>query len=134
MRLRIYLSVPIVANRDANRARAMAEAIRDSGHEVSSPWVLGPTERHLESSVDIFQRDRLGVERSDAIVADVSRPSIGVGMELMAAYHAGKRIIVTMKRGSVISGMVAFMAPKELIEFDDETDLYSSLKSLLERI
>lgn len=132
--MRIYLSVPIVANRDANRARAMAEAIRDSGHEVSSPWVLGPTEQYDNSSVDIFERDRLGVERSDAIVADVSRPSIGVGMELMAAYHAGKRIIVTMKRGSVVSGMVAFMAPKESIEFDDETDLYSSLKSLLERI
>jgi hypothetical protein len=112
----------------------MAEAIRDSGHEVSSPWVLGPPEWQDRSSVDIFERDKLGVERSDAIVADVSRPSIGVGMELMAAYHAGKRIIVTMKRGSVISGMVAFMAPKELIEFDDETDLYSSLKGLLERI
>jgi nucleoside 2-deoxyribosyltransferase len=129
--MRVYLSVPIVANRDANRARAMAEAIRDSGHEISSPWVLGPAEGRDEPSVNVFERDRLGAERCDAIVADVSRPSTGVGMELMAAYYAGKRIVVTIKRGSTVSRMVTYMAPKESIEFDDERDLYSSLKSLL---
>jgi nucleoside 2-deoxyribosyltransferase len=130
----IYLSVPIIANRDEDRARAMAKAIRDSGHEVASPWVLSSAEGHKKGLVNIFERDRLGVENSDAIVADVSRPSIGVGMELMAAYHAKKRIIVAMKKGSVVSRMVTHMAPKKTIEFADETDLYSSLKRLLERI
>jgi len=125
--LRVYLSVPMIANRSLPRALLMAKAIRDSGHTVSSPWVLGPLEKSQPSVVDIFERDRTGAEESDAIVADVSEPSTGVGMEIMAAYKARRRVIVVARRGSVKSAMLLHMKEKELVEYGDEQEIYPLL-------
>lgn len=130
--MKVYLSVPLAANRDRKRASVIAEAITDSGNEVSSPWVLSPGEKHGPTAVNVFERDRQGVENSDMIIADVSHPSAGVGMEIMVAYHGGKRIVMVMKRGSVVSRMLLQMDRKETVEFDSNAELYSGLKRLLE--
>ena len=129
--MKIYLSVPMRANRALDRANLMAKAIRDSGHEMTSPWVLGPLEKLKLSDLNIFERDTEGVERSDAIVADVTDPSIGVGMEIMAAHKAGKKIVVVAKKGKVTSGMLVHMSPKETVEYDGESEIYDRLCSIL---
>jgi nucleoside 2-deoxyribosyltransferase len=129
--LRIYLSVPMIANRNTAIASTMARAISDSGNEISSPWVLGPVEAHNPATLNVFERDMRGAEESDAILADVSSPSIGVGMELMAAYKAGRKVIVVAREGSTVSHMLVHMSRKESIEFKDEGDLYAKLLRLL---
>ena len=129
--MKVYLSVPMIANRALERALLMAKAIRDSGHEVTSPWVLGPIENLDPKSVNVFRRDLEGAEKCDAIVADVTVPSIGVGMEIMAAYKAGKRIILLEKRGSVTSRMLSHMEGKEVVEFEKEEDVYEGILGLL---
>ncbi len=121
----------MVANRSLARARLMAKAIADSGNELMSPWVLGPLASPVSSVVNVFERDRRGVEESDTIVADVTQPSIGVGMELMAAYKARRRIIIVARRGGVTSGMLRHMDAKELVEYDKESEVYSRLLDLL---
>lgn len=132
-RLDVYLSVPMIANRALERARLMARAIEDSGHRVSSPWVLGPLDEQSRAVTDVFERDRTATERSDAIVADVTEPSIGVGMEIMAAYKAGKRIIVLAKKGQVTSRMLAHMDRRELVEYERDEDVYGLLLQALSR-
>ena len=129
--LKVYLSVPMIANRAVARAQLMAKAITDAGHTVTSPWVLGPIESQAKGSVDVFQRDTRATEDSDAIVADVTEPSIGVGMELMAAYKAGRRIIIVARKGNVKSGMLTHMDRKETVEYEDEGEIYSGLMRLL---
>jgi len=109
----------------------MAKAIRDSGHEVSSPWVLGPIESSNPSVVNVFHRDREGAEKCDVLVADVSEPSIGVGMEIMAAYKAGRRIILVEKKGKVTSRMLLHMDRKESVEYDMDEEVYAGLVRLL---
>ena len=129
--MRVYLSVPIIASRDVSRAKAMARAIADAGHELSSPWVLEPSRGENASALDVFRRDKEGVESSDAIVADVSNPSTGVGMEVMAAHYRGKRVIVVASRGSLVSRMLTHLEPKEIVEFDGNEDLYLNLRRVL---
>jgi len=123
----------MIANRALDRANLMAKAIRDSGHEVTSPWVLGPLERSQPGDLNIFERDTGGVERSDAIVADVTEPSIGVGMEIMAAHKAGKMVVVVGKKGEVTSGMLRHMEPKETVEYEDESEVYDRLFRVLRK-
>jgi 2'-deoxynucleoside 5'-phosphate N-hydrolase len=127
----VYLSVPMIANRSLERAQIIARAIEDSGHHVSSPWVLGPIEHSDSSIVNVFQRDKNAVEGSEVIVADVSEPSIGVGMEIMAAYKAGRRVILVTKKGKVTSRMLQHMDRKESLEYDNEGEIYQGLKNLL---
>jgi 2'-deoxynucleoside 5'-phosphate N-hydrolase len=129
--LKIYLSVPMIANRALGRAKLMAKALEDSGHEVSSPWVLGPVERSGRTGVDVYQRDTQGAEQCDLLVADVSEPSIGVGMEIMAAHKAGKKVVLVVKRGRVISRMLQHMDNREFVEYGGEDDLYESLRRAL---
>jgi hypothetical protein len=123
----------MIANRSLPRAAAMARAIVDAGHTISSPWVLGPIERRNVAAVNIFHRDKDATEASDALVADVTDPSIGVGMEIMAAYKSGKRIILLAKKGKVTSGMLADMDHKETVEYEREDDVYLLLLRALSR-
>jgi len=132
--LKVYLSVPMVANRALGRAQLMAKAIKDSGGEVSSPWVLGPIERSSQSVVDVFQRDMKGAEDCDVLVADVTQPSVGVGMEIMAAYKSGRRVILVSKKGEMVSRMLQHMDRKETIEYEKDDEVYGKLRRALQSV
>ena len=129
--MKVYLSVPMVTNRALKRAELMAKTIEQAGHEVTSRWVLGEMDQQSPTVIDVFQRDKKGAENCDILVADVSQPSIGVGMEIMAAYDANRRIILVQKRGSVASRMLLHMDRKELVEFDDDESLVRGLLNAL---
>ena len=130
--MKVYLAVPLVSNRSIERARLMAKAIRDAGHEVASPWNLDPMEVSAPSAVNVFERDRTGSETCDVMVADVTDPSTGVGMEVMAAYKARRRIILVSKRGRRVSTMLEDMDGKQRVEYDEELEIYQKLVSLLQ--
>lgn len=121
----------MIANRALPRAMLMARAITDAGHAITSPWVLGPIEGANKEVVDVFQRDKNAVESSDALVADATEPSVGVGMEIMAAYILRKRIIVVTRRGKVTSRMLTHMDHKETIEYEADEEIYAALRRIL---
>jgi nucleoside 2-deoxyribosyltransferase len=125
--LKVYLAVPLVSGRSIDRAQLMAKAIRDSGNVVASPWNLDPLEVSSPGVVNVFDRDRTGSENADVMVADVTSPSTGVGMEVMAAYKAGRRIILVSKRGKRISRMLEDMDRKERLEYTEESEIYEGL-------
>jgi len=123
----------MIANRAIDRAKLMAKAIEDSGNEVTSPWVLGQIEKSV-SQVNVFERDRIGSETCDVLVADVTEPSTGVGMEIMAAYKAGRRVVIVTKKGNMTSRMLQHMDGKETLEYEDESEVYRELRGLLMEI
>ncbi len=131
--MKVYLAVPLVANRALDRAALMAKAIQESGHVLTSPWVLGALEAPTPAKVNVFDRDLAGAQDCDVLVADVSSPSTGVGMEVMAAHLAGKRIVLAWKRGATVSHMLRHMKGKEVVEFEDEGELVRGLLSALGR-
>jgi nucleoside 2-deoxyribosyltransferase len=129
--MKVYLAVPLVRNRSIDRARLMAKAIRDSGNTIASSWNLDPMEVSAPSTVNVFDRDRTGSENADVMVADVTDPSTGVGMEIMAAYKAGRRIILVSQRGRRVSKMLEDMDGKEKLEYNNESEIYQGLLRML---
>lgn len=129
--LKVYVSVPIIRNRNLIVARAIASVVTELGHEVVSKWVL--EDIHVDD-INIFERDTEGVRSSDILIADASSPSTGVGMEIMLAYMLGKPIFVVAKRGSRISRMLLHMKGKKLIEFSKVNELREMLKNELIKI
>lgn len=111
----------------------MAEVIEEAGYDLASPWVVGPVENPDPRVLNVFFRDKRGAEGSDVLVADVSVPSTGVGMEIMAAYLAKRRIVLVAKKGSVVSRMLQHMDRRELIEFENEESMASQLLTALKR-
>ena len=121
----------MVSNRSIGRAQLMAKAIRDSGNVVASPWNLDPSEVSCPGKVNVFDRDMTGSENADLMVADVTDPSTGVGMEVMAAYKAGRRIILVSRRGRRVSRMLEDMDRKKKLEYAEESEIYEGLLRML---
>lgn len=124
---KIYLSVPIITNRDQRIAREIAGVIESAGHELISPWVISEDPNDGLDAAGVFKRDANAVSGCDIIVANVSVPSHGVGMEIMLAHKLGKKVICVHRQGVKVSWMVKGLSGAVLIEFKDEGDLRKKL-------
>lgn len=124
---RVYLSVPIIANRDTRTGREIAAIIKSAGYELISPWVISEDPNDSLDKAGVFERDASGVMGCDMIIAEVSTPSHGVGMEIMLAHTLGKKVICVYRQGIKLSWMIKGLPDAVLIEFKDEGDLRKKL-------
>ena len=97
----MYLAVPLVSNRDNTLAKAICKILKDVGYEIISEWVLWDDPNPNLKPGEIYQRDYQAIESCDLLVAEISKPSIGVGMEIMLAKTFGKKILCVNKETSI---------------------------------
>lgn len=70
------------------------------------------------------------IKAADVIIAEVSYPSTGEGIELGWADVFGKRIVCCHKKGVTISSALDFIK-SEKIEYADSSDLIAQLNSVM---
>ena len=89
--MKIYLAGSISGGRDfADGLKAINDSLIRMGHEVLTPFVVDeeinktrfPDLTGVDRSTAIFEEDLRLIEESEAVIAEVSRTSTGVGMEL----------------------------------------------------
>jgi hypothetical protein len=128
----IYFSGSISGGReDVGMYRTFVAALERAGHRVLAGMV---TSRHVGaegeslSAGEIFDRDLAWIEEAardgGALVAEVSRPSIGVGYEIGAARYRFQIPVICLYRPAFTrrcSGMIAGDREIQLIEYTDET-------------
>lgn len=105
-RMRVYVAVPLTHDRYRERAQYICESLRDAGAEVTSPWVAEDDPKQALIPQEVYDRDVLAVAESDAVVAEVSAPSLGIGMEIMAALSKDIPIACLHEKGRTVSWMV----------------------------
>ncbi len=139
--MQIYFSGAISGGRDDLPAyQHIVAHLQASGAIVPSAHVADPAVLSRESSEsprDVYQRDISWIEQSDAMVAEVSTPSLGVGYEVGYALHIAKPVLCLYRRGLFISKMITgnpaptlrVAAYENLDELDAHLD--SFLKSLV---
>ncbi len=132
--MKVYLAVPIVGSRDLNTARTVAHVISGLGHEVTSPWVLDEDSGYMLPECEIFNRDLEAVKASDIIVAEVTLPSHGVGMEVMAAYFHGVRIILLRKNETRVSRMLLGVPGVMILDYASPREMLAKLNGLLREL
>ena len=126
--LRAYVALPIVHAESLEFNKRYVSMVERCGVDVVSKWVAGEIgEEKVYTPSDVFKRDISALEKSDILIADVSKPSHGVGMEIMYAYMRGKKIIATYKRESRISSMIRGMPNITLIAYDALDELEEKL-------
>ena len=82
--MKVYCAVSVRGNRDAiELGRAVVGALRAAGHEILTEHLFkaDPGDEQL-SAKDVFGRDMAWLGSADALVADVSGSSYGVGFEV----------------------------------------------------
>jgi len=105
-RMRVYVAVPLTHGRDRVRAQRICKTLTDAGFEVTSPWVAEEDAKQALTPQEVHDRDVLAVAASDAVVAEVSVPSLGIGIELMVAVSKGMPVACLHEKYRTVSWMV----------------------------
>ena len=101
-KLKIYYAVNLLMESENHLLNEINDKIIPKFGEMI-PWFgTGP----VKDIRTIYNTDRKAVESADLIIAEVSYPSHGVGMEIMHAIHIGKPIIAIAQAGKKVSRMV----------------------------
>jgi len=119
--MKIYIAHPTDMDYENEIYRPLRSNRFFSEHELILP--------HEKSSE--IRNTRNDYKNIDAVIAECSKPSIGVGIELGWFYDEGKPIYCFYKTGANPGGAVAAIT-KEIIEYSDGNDLVDKIKNIIE--
>ncbi len=88
------------------------------------------------SDRQIWVRDMAWLKEADAIVAEVTNPSLGVGYEIAKAEEMGKPILALHRiiPGKRLSAMVAGSSKVKVAEYQNVAELKSTISNFLAKI
>lgn len=134
--MKIYFSGSISGGRDhAAIYPHMVERLQARGHNVLSAHVADPDALEAERDMPpraVFERDTHWVKEAEALIAEVSTPSLGVGYEIALAVQLGKPVLCVYRAGLRVSKMITGnTAPRLTVtayssdaELDDQVDAF----------
>jgi len=108
--MNIYFSCSLTGGRNDEAVYAAIVAhLLGRGHDVPTAHLADPKVMDLEKIVEpaeIYARDTAWIEACDAVIAEVSTPSHGVGYEIAYALGLGKPVLCCFRRGARVSKMI----------------------------
>lgn len=108
--MNVYFSCSLTGGRSDQAVYAkIVDALLAAGHDVPTAHLADPDVMSVERQVDpdtIYQRDVDWIEACDAVVAEVSTPSHGVGYEIAYALFRSKPVLCCYRQGARVSKMI----------------------------
>ncbi len=108
--MNIYFSGSIAGGRDDLLIyQHIVQWLQAAGHTVPSAHVADPhvlDDEARQTARAIYERDVGWVRHCDALVAEVSMPSLGVGYEIALAVQLGKPVLCLYRAGLFVSRMI----------------------------
>ena len=108
--MNIYFACSITGGREFESAyQAIVHALTENGHEVPTAHLAEPGVAEAEAVIsphEVYARDVAWIRNCDALVAEVSVPSHGVGYEIGFALGLGKPVLAIFKEGRRVSKMI----------------------------
>jgi nucleoside 2-deoxyribosyltransferase len=123
--MNIYFSCSLTGGRkDEVVYGRIVDALLAAGHDVPTAHLARPDVMALERVVDpgeVYRRDIEWVEACEALVAEVSTPSHGVGYEIAHALSLGKPVLCFHHQAAHVSKMITgnSMPTLRLAEYAD---------------
>jgi len=106
----VYFSGAIAGGRDfLETYKKMVHFLLNGGHSVPTEHIIADDVLGRESQLtaaQIYQRDIDWLEGADAVIAEISHPSLGVGYEICYALMKKKPILVLYREGIFASRMI----------------------------
>ncbi len=108
--MKVYFSCSITGGRqDQPLYRDIVTLLEAGGHEVPTAHLAHDDVLDLEAvetPEEIYMRDVDWVRECDALIAEVSTPSHGVGYEIALAVSLGKPVLCCYREGVRVSKMI----------------------------
>jgi hypothetical protein len=109
--MKIYFSGSISGGREHEAIyQHLVAHLQALGHNVLSAHVADPVALEAEKDLpprEVFERDTNWVKDSEALIAEVSTPSLGVGYEIALAVQLGKPVLCVYRSGVRLSKMIS---------------------------
>lgn|SRR5512143_2051999 len=111
MNVKIYFAGAILGGRENLTVyQHIVSRLQILGHSVPSEHVARPdvlAEESVISARTVYDRDMNWIRGCDAMIAEVSTPSLGVGYEVASAIAFGKPVLCLHRDGLIISKMIS---------------------------
>ncbi len=108
--MNLYFSCSLTGGRqDEQVYGAIVQHLENAGHEVPTAHLADPGVMELEkvtAADEIYKRDTDWIKGCDAVIAEVSTPSHGVGYEISYALRLNKPVLCCYKEGVPVSKMI----------------------------
>jgi len=138
--MNIYFSCSITGGRkDEHIYRKIVSYLIENGHKVPTAHLASHDVMKDESglnAVDVFLRDMEWVRNCDALIAEVSTPSHGVGYEIAAAIFLGKHVMCCYHKDKKISKIISGNTGENVhvFAYKNEDELVSEIESFLKEL
>lgn len=136
--MNVYFSCSITGGRAEEKTyQALVKDMLDCGHEVPTAHLSSPEVMEMENvvnAVEIFDRDMNWLRECDALVAEVSSPSHGVGYEVAYALLLKKPVFCCYKRGKKVSKIITGNTSPGLkvVEYENDGEALKFVREFLE--
>ena len=108
--MNIYFACSITGGRTFESTyQEFTRALLQDGHEVPTAYLAGSNVLALEKIInprEVYERDAAWICACDALIAEVSVPSHGVGYEIGFALEQGKPVLSLAQDGVSVSKMI----------------------------
>ncbi|NOY99760.1 MAG: deoxyribonucleoside 5'-monophosphate N-glycosidase [Chloroflexi bacterium] len=108
--MNIYFACSITGGREYETVyQEITHALLEDGHEIPTAHLAEAGVVDLEKVVsprDVYLRDVDWIRACDALIAEVSIPSHGVGYEIGFALNLGKPVLCLYQEGRPVSKMI----------------------------
>ncbi len=138
--MNIYFSCSITGGRyDQDVYFDIVSALKARGHEVPTEILADENILNIEAvsiAEDVFKRDIAWLDECDAVVAEISTPSHGVGYEIAYALCNGKPVICGYQKGKRVSKMLTGNSHPliQLSEYSDIDHFIGEVELFMKRI
>jgi 2'-deoxynucleoside 5'-phosphate N-hydrolase len=135
--MKIYFSGSISGGREYEPIyQHLVARLQAQGHHVLSAHVADPDALEAEKDLpprEVFERDTGWVRESEALIAEVSTPSLGVGYEIALAVQLGKPVLCIYRSGLRLSKMIGGNTAPDLTAalYSSEAELNDVVASFL---
>jgi len=109
--MNIYFACSITGGREFESVyQAVVGALVDQGHEVPTAHLAESGVGAVEAVIhpkEVYERDVAWIRGCDALIAEISVPSHGVGYEIGFALGIGKPVLALYQDGRKVSKMIS---------------------------
>ena len=108
--MNIYFACSITGGREFESVyKAIVDALSAAGHVIPTAHLAQPglTAESALSPRQVYERDVAWIRACDALIAEVSVPSHGVGYEIGYALAEGKPVLCLYQEGRRLSKMIS---------------------------
>ncbi len=123
--MKAYITCPVTQSNNRLNLLPLIKGVAEKSGLNTFVFIVGGEPK------EIFERDYSQIKKCDLIIADVSEPSHGVGIEIGLSYCLGLRRILLFEKGKKITKLAQGMPNTIFVEYSSIEEMKSKLKQAI---